>query len=136
MYKRLHEAINTNDHDLIMKTIEEVMRPDVVISSPLPIKATGVDAFKEVFTILGKAFPDLHIAVEDEIREGDKVACRTKVTGTHLGEYLGVAPTGKTITYNEMFIFRLVDDRIAQTWGVVDFAAQLRQLGLLQFPPA
>ncbi|TDP94973.1 ester cyclase [Labedaea rhizosphaerae] len=136
MYKRLHDAINTNDHDLIMKTIEEVMRPDVVISTPLPIKATGVDAFKEVFTVLGKAFPDLHIAVEDEIREGDKVACRTKVTGTHLGEYLGVAPTGKTITYNEIFIFRLVDERIAQTWGVVDFAAQLRQLGLLQFPPA
>lgn len=136
MYKRLHEAINTNDHDLIMKTIEEVMQPDVVISTPLPIEATGVDAFKEVFTKLGKAFPDLHIAIEDEIREGDKVACRTTVTGTHRGEYLGVAPTGKTITYNEMFIFRLVDDRIAETWGVVDFAAQLRQLGLLQFPPA
>jgi steroid delta-isomerase-like uncharacterized protein len=128
--------VNTNDHDLIMKTIEEVMQPDVVISTPLPIEATGVDAFKEVFTKLGKAFPDLHIAIEDEIREGDKVVCRTKVTGTHLGEYLGVAPTGKTITYNEIFIFRLVDDRIAETWGVVDFAAQLRQLGLLRFPPA
>lgn len=136
MYKRLHEAVNTNDHALIMKTIEEVMQPDVVISTPLPIEATGVDAFKDVFTKLGTAFPDLHIAIEDEIREGDKVVCRTKVTGTHLGEYLGVAPTGKTVTYNEIFIFRLVDDRIAETWGVVDFAAQLRQLGLLRFPPA
>lgn len=136
MYKRLHEAVNTNDHDLIMKTIDEVMTPDVVISTPLPIKAKGPAAFKEVFTKLGTAFPDLHIAVEDEIVQGDKVVCRTVVTGTHQGEYLGVAPTGKKITYNEIFIFRLVDGRIAETWGVVDFAAQLRQLGLLQFPPA
>ena len=135
MYKRLHEAVNTGDHDLIMKTIEEVMTPDVVISTPLPIEATGVDAFKEVFTKLGTAFPDLHIAIEDEIREGDKVACRTVVTGTHLGEYMGLGPTGKKITYNEIFIFRLVDGRIAETWGVVDFASQLRQLGLLKFPP-
>jgi hypothetical protein len=55
---------------------------------------------------------------------------RNAVTGTHKGEYLGVPPTGKSITYNEIFIFRLDDDgRIAETWGVVDVASQMRQLG-------
>ena len=42
-----------------------------------------------------------------------------------------MAPTGKTVTYNEIFIFRFADGRIAEIWGVVDVLAQLRQLGLI-----
>ena len=42
------------------------------------------------------------------------------VTGTHQGEYMGVAPTGKSVTYNEMFIFRFAHGRVVETWGVVD----------------
>jgi predicted ester cyclase len=53
------------------------------------------------------------------------------VTGTHQGEYLGLPPTGRSVTYNEIFIFRFEDGRIAETWGVVDVLAQLRQLGAI-----
>lgn len=65
------------------------------------------------------------------IAEGDKVVHRNTVTGTHQGEYRGVAPTGKPITYNEIFIFRFADGRVAEIWGVVDVLAQLRQLGVI-----
>jgi predicted ester cyclase len=134
-FDRLHEAVNSGDTELVAKTINEVADPAVLIRTPLPIKTSGTQALKEVFFHLMAAFPDLHIAVEDVIAEGDKVVYRNTVTGTHLGEHLGVAPTGRSITYNEIFIVRVAAGRIIETWGVVDIAAQMRQLGLLsEFP--
>ena len=136
-FARLHEVVNRGDAQLIEKTIEEVAAPDVVVRTPVPINTTGVQALQEVFRRLIRAFPDLHIAVEDTVAEGDKVVFRNTVTGTHRGEYMGVAPTGKSIHYEEIFILRAAGGRIAEIWGVVDIAAQMRQLGLLPaFPGA
>lgn len=56
------------------------------------------------------------------------------VTGTHRGEYMGVPPTGKSITYKEIIIARFSDGRIAETWAVVDVMSQMRQLGVLPGP--
>jgi steroid delta-isomerase-like uncharacterized protein len=84
-----------------------------------------------VFARLHRAFPDLHITVEDVIAEGDKVVGRNSVTGTHQGEYMGLPPTGKPVAYNEIFIFRFVNGRIAETWGVVDVVSQMKQLGVV-----
>jgi hypothetical protein len=50
-----------------------------------------------------RAYPDLHITIEDLIEEGDKGVCRDTVSGTHQGEYMGIPPTGKSVTYNEIF---------------------------------
>jgi steroid delta-isomerase-like uncharacterized protein len=130
-FGRLHDAMNSGDVDVISKTIDEVVTPDVVIRTPLPIDATGAQAMKQVWAVLLRAFPDLHVAVEDLIAEGDKVVCRNTVTGTHQGEYMGRPPTGRSIAYNEIFIFRFAGGRIAETWGVVDVLSQMRQLGVL-----
>ena len=75
------------------------MAPDAVIHTPLPIEATGAKLLKAVFAGLLRAFPDLHITVEDVIEEGDKIASRNTVTGTHRGEYMGLPPTGRPVTY-------------------------------------
>lgn len=56
---------------------------------------------------------------------------RNTVTGTHQGEYMGIPPTGKSVTYNEIFIVRFAGGRIAETWGAVDVLSQLRQLGAI-----
>jgi steroid delta-isomerase-like uncharacterized protein len=125
------DATNSGDTERISQVVDEVFEPDVQISTPLPVQATGALAIKEVFTTLLRAYPDLHIEVDDLIEEGDKVVARQTVTGTHLGEYMGLAPTGKSVAYNEVFIFRYVDGRIAETWGVVDVLAQMKQLGLM-----
>jgi steroid delta-isomerase-like uncharacterized protein len=130
-FSRLHDAMNTGDVEVISKTIDEVVEPDVLIRTPLPIDATGAQALKQVWAVLLRAFPDLHVAVEDVIAEGDKIVSRHTVTGTHQGEYMGRPPTGKSITYNEIFIFRFVNGRIAETWGVVDVLSQMRQLGAI-----
>jgi predicted ester cyclase len=80
--------------------------------------------------MLLRAFPDLHVTVEELLAEGDKVVIRNTVTGTQLGEYMGLPPTGKSVTYKEMFILRFANDRIVETWGVVDVLSQMRQLGI------
>ena len=131
-FRRFHDAVNSGDAQLIAQTIDEVVEPDVRIGTPLPIDATGAQALKQVWTTLLRAYPDLHVAVEDLIAEADKLVCRNVVTGTHRGEYLGLPPTGRSVTYNEIFIFRFEDGRIAETWGVVDVLAQLRQLGAIE----
>jgi steroid delta-isomerase-like uncharacterized protein len=129
--RRLQEALSSGDWALISNAVDEIVAPDALISTSLPIEETGAGRLKEVFGRLHRAFPDLHISTEDLIAEGDKVVARNTVTGTHQGEYMGLSPTGKSITYNEIFIVRFAGGRIAQTWGVVDVLSQLRQLGAL-----
>ncbi|MFE7709297.1 ester cyclase [Streptomyces sp. NPDC057486] len=127
----MHDALNTGDAEVISKTVDEVVAPDVLFHAPVPTGATGAQALKHVWAVLLRAFPDLHVAVEDVIAKGDKVVCRNTVTGTHLGEYRDLPPTGKSVRYNEIFIFRFAGGRIAEIWGVVDVFSQLRQLGVI-----
>jgi predicted ester cyclase len=130
-FKRVHDAASTGDFDFLAKTIDELVDPDAVIRTPLPIEATGADALKQVWAMLLRTYPDIHLTVEDVIAEGDKVVGRTTVMGTHRGEFMGVAPTGKSVTYNEIFIFRFADGRVVETWGVVDVYAQMKQIGVI-----
>jgi steroid delta-isomerase-like uncharacterized protein len=129
--RRFDDVVSTGDAEVISKTIDELVEPDVLIHMPLPIQATGAQALKQVWAMLLRGLPDLHVAFEDLIAEGDKVVSRNTVTGTHQGEYRGLPPTGKSITYNEIFIFRLANGRIAEIWGVVDVFSQLQQLGVI-----
>jgi predicted ester cyclase len=130
--ERFDDAINTGDLELISKAIDEGFEPDVLVRTPLPVQATGAQALKQVWAMLLRGLPDLHVTVEDLIAEGDMVVSRNSVTGTHQGEYMGLPPTGKSVTYNEIFIVRFAKNRIAETWGVVDVFSQMKQLGLLQ----
>lgn len=131
VFSRLDAAINSRDAEVIAKSIDEIVAPDVLFHAPVPTGATGTQALKQVWAVLLRAFPDLHVAAEDVIAEGDKVVVRNTVTGTHRGEYMGVPPTGKPVIYNEIFIVRFAGRRIAEIWGVVDVLSQMRQLGLL-----
>jgi hypothetical protein len=64
-FRRLHDAVNSGDTELISKMIDEVVEPDVRIGTPLPIEATGAQALKQVWATLLRAYPDLHVTVED-----------------------------------------------------------------------
>jgi steroid delta-isomerase-like uncharacterized protein len=130
-FKRFHEAANSGDIDVLSQTIDELVLPDAAIRTPLPIEATGAEKLKRVWAMLFAVYPDLHVTVEDLIAKNDKVVVRNTVTGTHRGEFMGAAPTGRPVSYHEIFIFRFVDGRIAETWGVVDVFAQMAQIGLL-----
>ncbi|MEV5896518.1 ester cyclase [Nonomuraea fuscirosea] len=130
-FLRFHEAVNGGDAELIAKAIDELVRPDVLFHAPVPMGTTGPQAMKQVWEVLLRAFPDIRVTVEDVIAEGDKVVSRNTVTGTHLGEFRGMEPTGRSVTYGEIFIARFEGGRIAELWGVVDVFSQLRQLGAI-----
>jgi steroid delta-isomerase-like uncharacterized protein len=129
--RRFHEATSSGDAELVAATIDEIVAPDAHINSPLPLEATGAEAVKEVNAMLHRAFPDIQITIEDLIAEDDKVVSKNHVVGTHRGEYMGLPATGKRVAYNEIFIVRFADGRITETWGVVDIASQMKQLGLI-----
>ena len=129
-FRRFHDAFaNSGDAEFISKTIDEIVEPGV--KNHTPVEATGAQVLKDLFARLHQAFPDLHVTIEDLIEEGDKVVGRNTLTGTHQGEYMGLPPTGKSIIYNEIIIFRFVNGRIAETWGVVDVFSQMKQLGAI-----
>jgi steroid delta-isomerase-like uncharacterized protein len=134
--RRFQDAANTGDEQLLSKTIDELVDPDAEIRTPLPIEATGAEKLKQVFARLHRVYPDLHVEIEDLIAEGDRVVSRNTVTGTHRGEFMGHPGTGKPVTYNEVFIFRLSAGRVVETWGVVDVLAQMRQIGVITVEPA
>jgi steroid delta-isomerase-like uncharacterized protein len=131
VFARFDDAVNSGDNRAIAKMIDEVIAPDVLFHAPVPTGVAGAEAIKQIWAALLRAFPDIHVAVEDVIADGDKVVSRQTVTGTNLGEYLGRPPTGKSVTYNEIFILRFAGGRIAEIWGVVDVMTQMRQLGLI-----
>jgi predicted ester cyclase len=131
-FTRFHDAVNAHDAETLARTIDDFVLPDAEIRTPLPIDAAGPEKLKQVWSLLFAVYPDLHLAVDDMIAAGDKIVVRNTVTGTHLGEFMGSAPTGRSVTYNEIFIFRFIDGRVAETWGVVDVLAQMRQIGLLE----
>jgi predicted ester cyclase len=90
--RRFCDASNTGDAELMSKMIDELVDPDALIRTPLPIETAGAEAVKEVFARLHRVYPDLHITIEDLIEEGDKLVSRNTVTGTHRGEYMGIPP--------------------------------------------
>jgi predicted ester cyclase len=74
----------------------------------------GVEADRQIAAARRQAFPDLHITIEDQIAEGDKVATRFRARGTHLGELAGRAPTGKEVEVTGINMCRIEGGKIAE----------------------
>jgi predicted ester cyclase len=90
----------------------------------------GLVKWKErMVSILLGAPPDLHLAIEDVIAEGDKVVVRFTWSFTHTAPIFGAAPTGKYISWTGISINRLRDGKIAEEWANVDNLSLQRQLG-------
>jgi len=75
-----------------------------------------------------QAFPDLHSSIDELIAEGDKVFCRSTITGTHDGEYKGIPPTGRHVSADAAEVFRIVDGMFAGYWCLTNVAGLMRQL--------
>jgi steroid delta-isomerase-like uncharacterized protein len=95
---------------------------------------TGRHGFDEVLTIVAefmRAFPDLRFKIEDLVADGDRVASRMTAFGTHTGEYMGVPPTGRSISCSVFGIARVVNGKLVEHWGVTDELHLMQQIGLV-----
>ena len=78
------------------------------------------------------AFPDIHITLEDLIAEGDKVVAQIYATATNTGPFAGNPPTGRKVEIRSIRIYRIVDNKIVDTWAMQDRLGLMEQLGLVQ----
>jgi predicted ester cyclase len=75
-----------------------------------------------------QSFPDLHCSIDELIAEGDRVFCRSTITGTHDGEYKGIPPTGRHMATESAEVFRIADGKFAGYWCLTNVAGLMRQL--------
>jgi steroid delta-isomerase-like uncharacterized protein len=94
--------------------------------APEALDAEAWSGFMLAFTT---AFPDARISIEACIAEGDTVATRWRLTGTHLGEFQGIPPTGRPVTFSGLEFNRVADGRFVEHWSMFDNVALLRQIG-------
>jgi predicted ester cyclase len=120
--RRLAEEVFTQGD---LAVVDELIAHDDVDHSSTPPERTSLAVLKDRVTVLRRAFPDLHLIVE-----ADRVVTRSTVRGTHAGEFLGLAPTGRQVLFELIDVNRVDDDgRIAEYWAAVDTHSLLQQLG-------
>ena len=116
------------------KTVaDELIATNVVLRNP-PAVIHSLEEYKQGMVAFHAAFPDLRFTIEDEIAEANKIAVRWTLRGTHLGDYQGRSPTGKTIMVTGISLFRLADGKIQEIWVNMDRLGQAEQLGWLPTP--
>jgi steroid delta-isomerase-like uncharacterized protein len=86
---------------------------------------------KQLLAAITRAFPDLRHDVKDMVAEGDKVAVRLNVTGTHKGEFRGIPPSGRKLSLDEMAFLTIIDGRITEGWITSDTMSFMQQIGAI-----
>jgi steroid delta-isomerase-like uncharacterized protein len=114
-----------------MAVIEELIATDHLDHAAFPGVLPGLEGVKQLFTMFWAAFPDVHVTVEDQVAEGDKVVNRITWRGTHQGTFLGVPATGKQVTVAGIDIGRWADGKAVEHWNTHDFLGLIQHLGVI-----
>ena len=109
----------------------ELMTTSNVFHGPIGMEFKGLESLKSTVTMYRTAFPDVHMTIEDMVAEGDKVAYRYTMRGTHKGELMGIAPTGKQVTFTVIVISRFEGGKEAEVWASEDLLGMMQQLGAI-----
>ena len=123
--RRFVEAYNTRNLGLF----DDLLAPDYFDQT----SKVGPEGLKQLMNMAFKAFPDFHETIEDIIAEGDKVWVRITFTGTHTGEFMGIAPTGKKLTTEMVDIFRIVNGKLVEYRDVNNNLDYLKKLGIIEY---
>jgi predicted ester cyclase len=120
-----------------LEAVDEIIATDYVghiIGGPRP-ELKGPEGFKQWVTMTRAGFPDFHIAIDEIIAEGDKVAFRTTWRGTHKGKLPSLAPTGKQVTGMGISIIRFEGGMLVEQWNIQNYLGMMQQLGFTLVPP-
>lgn len=118
------------------QTAREIIYPDFFDHTNPPGMQHGLDGHLAIVRLFRTAFPDQWWQIEDIFGEDDRIVARTTMSGTHLGDFFGIPPTGARVTLPGIHILRLAGGRIAEHWGSNDDLGLMRQLGVIPDPNA
>ena len=121
----VEEVLNQGD----LAVANELISPDCLHHTPGGLSVRGLAALRDWLALTLSIFPDFHAIVEDEIAEDDLVAQRITCYGTHRGEFSGIRPTGRPVSFQIIEISRAGSDgKFAEHWSSADLPGVLRQL--------
>ena len=118
-----------NKHNLAV--LDETISDDYVDHTNPPDWPLGREGHRQILALYHAAFPDFRYDIEHEVAEGNMVVVRGTYTGTHRGEFFGIAPTEVHITTTGMHLFRITNNQIAEHWCNNDDLGVMRQLGVV-----
>ena len=124
------EIINQGALDLV----DVIFTPNYVDHLAGGPDIPGPAGLKQFLGMFRRAFPDAQFTVEDRVVEGDRIAVRWRMQGTHQGEFQGIPPTGKAVTVSGIAIHRFAGDQIQESWDSYDALGLLQQLGAIPAP--
>ena len=129
--RRIIEEIITGGN---MSVADELVALDWVGNPTPPGIPPGREGLKLVVTMYRSAFPDMKTTIHDIIAEGDKVVVRMTHSATHKGEFMGIPPTGKSVSFGEISILRFAESKNVEFWGQTDSMGMMQQLGVIPAP--
>ena len=125
LVRRLHRAL-LDSRDVA--TLDDYFAEDFVSYNQPPEVEAGAAGVKQFFAMFRDAFPDAQVSIDELVADGDRVAVATTLTGTHEGELLGIAPTGRRVSVTGIDLVRVQDGRIVEHRGLTDIVGLMRQL--------
>jgi len=129
--QHLADNLNAGNVDAAVESFAE----DAVDHDPAPGQGPGRAGFRTFFQSLAGAFPDAHIEAAHMVADEDHVCIAYTLSGTHQGDFQGIAPTGKRIEARGVQIGRFQDAKIVERWGSSDELGIMTQLGASPKPP-
>ncbi len=127
--RRYFEGLDKAD----LTIADELFSPDHVTYMPGSPPMNG-EGWKQGVSMFSSAFPNLHHTLEDQIAEGEKVATRFTLRGTHQGPFFGIPPTGKQVHVTGITIHRIVNGKIVEQRVEMDMLGIMQQLGVIPAP--
>lgn len=114
-----------------IETFDELVSSDVIEHEEMGDFSPGAEGVKQFFAMLRSAFPDLRATIEDLIVEGDKVVARGIWSGSQTGDFMGVPPSGNSVTFGVIDIFRIAKGKVTEHWGQTDNLGLMQQIGAI-----
>lgn len=124
------EVLNQGD----VSVVDELIAPDFLNHAAPPGRDRGPESMRWLATMLRTAFPDLRFTIEELVAEGDMVAGRLTMSGTHEGPLTGMPPTGRAVRQDHMHFVRYRDGKAVEHWGVRDDLGMMQQMGAIPEP--
>lgn len=128
LVRRFIEEVFNNRN---LAAIDAFLATNLIDHTLPPNLPPTIEGTKQAISMYLKAFPDLHITIDDLVAEGDRALVRYTSRGVQRGAFAGIPPLGRQMEVSSYLTARIADGKIVEQWGLDDQLAMLQQLGII-----